>query len=165
MADAGKLITDVEALKQQRVPAARASRYPATEHPSTLTGSCCAFLENRLPVLIGDGGSTLEQQARAALQPIERLQHDPESTLPLAQAMPSCFRPCQRRQESRAGLMCSGAAHDPTGPCAHPVLEGTTANGCRAMGLDSFLGSFVVRNTFQRGTPGGYPLSFLFPDV
>lgn len=103
--DAGKLITDVGALKQQRVPAARIAMYLATEHPSIkLIGVLLQLApENRLPVLTGDGGLTLEQ-ARAALQPVERLQHDPKLRQALAQVMPSRFSFMQERK-GRGALM------------------------------------------------------------
>ena len=90
--DSDKLIRDTEALKRQGITPQRIAMYLATEHPSIKLVGVLLQLppDKRVPVLTGDGDLSLEQ-ARMALQPIERLQHDPELRQALAQAMPSWF--------------------------------------------------------------------------
>lgn len=90
--DSVKLITDTDALKKQGIAPQRIAMYLATEHPSIKLVGVLLQLppDKRVPVLTGDGDLSLEQ-ARMALQPIERLQHDLELRQALAQALPSWF--------------------------------------------------------------------------
>lgn len=163
--DAGKLVTDVEALKQQRVPAPRIAMYLATEHPSIkLIGVLLQLApENRLPVLTGDGGLTLEQ-ARAALQPVERLQHDPELRQALAQAMPSWFSSMPTGAGKQSGIDVLLLAPILRDPALIDVLQKLRRYCAWLMGM-GLIGSWVESNP-HTSPPGrelnDYQLVLLF---